>query len=84
MPRFLSALQPKKAAASRRKHLLPQAFCRHSIQHEGAPAPSYSPCETERFFSKQRFCDKLKAPEIFRGFGDRIYFFPCSAFMRFS
>ena len=33
--------------------------CRHSIQHEGSPAPSYSPCETERFFSKQRFFDKL-------------------------
>ena len=34
--------------------------CRHSIQHEGSPAPSYSPCETERFFSKQRFFDKLR------------------------
>ena len=37
------------------------AFCRHSIQYEGTPAPSYSPCETKRFFSKQKFFDKLKA-----------------------
>ena len=52
----------QKAAAVRRKRLLPQAFCRHSIQHGGTPAPSYSPCETERFFSKQRFFGKLKGP----------------------
>ena len=30
------------------KRLLAQAFCSRSIQHEGAIAPSYSPCETER------------------------------------
>ena len=53
----------QKAAAVRRNGLLPQAFCRHSIQHEGTPAPSYSPCKTERFFSKQKLFDKLQEPE---------------------
>ena len=61
MPRFFACFAAQKAAASRRKRLLPQAFCRHSIQHEGDPAPSYSPCETKHFFSKQRFFDKLRA-----------------------
>ena len=60
MSRFFVCFAVQKAAATRRKRLLPQAFCRHSIQHEGTPAPSYSPCETERFFSKQRFFDKLQ------------------------
>lgn len=60
MPRFFVCSAVQKAAATQRKRLLPQAFCRHSIQHEGTPAPSYSPCETERFFSKQRFFDKLR------------------------
>ena len=59
MPRFFVCFASQKAAASRRNGLLPQPFCRHSIQHEGAPAPSYSPRETEFFFSKQRFFDKL-------------------------
>ena len=60
MPRFFLCFAVQKAAAARRKRLLPQAFCRHPIQHEGTPAPSYSPCEAEHFFSKQRFFDKLK------------------------
>ena len=60
MPRFFVCSAGQKAAAVRRKRLLPQAFCRHLIQNEGTPVPSYSPCETERFFSKQRFFDKLK------------------------
>ena len=42
-----------KAAALRRKRLLTQAFCRHSIQNERASALSYSPCETVLFFVKQ-------------------------------
>ena len=66
MPRFFACFAVQKAAASRRKRLLTQAFCRHSIQHEGTPAPSYSPCKTEHFFSKQRFFDKLKVPETDR------------------
>ena len=37
MPRFFVCFAVQKAAAARRKRLLPQAFCRHSIQHEGAP-----------------------------------------------
>ena len=60
MPRFFVCFAVQKAAAARRNGLLPLPFCRHSIQHEGSPAPSYSPCETERFFSKQRFFDKLR------------------------
>ena len=56
-----TAQRDVQPTASRCKRLLPQAFCRHSIQHEGAPAPSYSPCETEHLFSKQRFFDKLNA-----------------------
>lgn len=60
MPRFFVCSAVQKAAATQRKRLLQQVFCRHSIQHEGTPAPSYSPCETERFFSKQRFFDKLR------------------------
>ena len=37
MPRFSARAAGRKAAAARRKRLLTQAFCRHSIQHEGAP-----------------------------------------------
>ena len=37
MPRFSAREAGRKAAAARRKRLLTQAFCRHSIQHEGAP-----------------------------------------------
>ena len=37
MPRFFVCFAVQKAAAARRKRLLSQAFCRHSIQHEGAP-----------------------------------------------
>ena len=37
MPRFSARTAGRKAAAARRKRLLTQAFCRHSIQHEGAP-----------------------------------------------
>ena len=59
MPRFFVCFAAQKAAAMRRNGLLPQPVCRHSIQHEGAPAPAYSPCETERFFFKQRFFGKL-------------------------
>ena len=63
MPHFFLCFAVQKAAAVRRKRLLPQAFCSHSIQHEGTTAPSYSPlCETERFFSKQKFFDKLRLP----------------------
>ena len=41
MPRFFVCFAVQKAAAARRKRLLPQAFCRHSIQHEGgSPTPS--------------------------------------------
>ena len=60
---FFVCFAVQKAAAVRRNGLLPQAFCRHSIQHEGTPAPSYSPCKTERFFSKQKLFDKLQEPE---------------------
>ena len=63
MPRFFACFAVQKAAAVRRNGLLPQAFCRHSIQHEGTPSPSYSPCKTERFFSKQKLFDKLQEPE---------------------
>ena len=37
MPRFSARAAGRKAAAARRKRLLTQAFCRHSIQYEGAP-----------------------------------------------
>ena len=37
MPRFSARASGRKAAAARRKRLLTQAFCRHSIQYEGAP-----------------------------------------------
>ncbi|MDY3986131.1 hypothetical protein, partial [Dysosmobacter sp.] len=47
-------------AAARRKRLLAQAFCRHLIPHEGAPAPSYSPCKMQPSCFKQWFFDKLK------------------------
>ena len=60
MSRFFACFAVQKAAAARRNGLLPLPFCRHSIQHEGTPTPSYSPCETERFFSKQRFFDKKR------------------------
>ena len=60
MPRFFVCFAVQKAAAARRKGLLQQAFCKHLIQHEGTPAPSHSPCETERFFSKLMFFAKLK------------------------
>ncbi|MDY3985974.1 hypothetical protein, partial [Dysosmobacter sp.] len=46
-------------AAARRKRLLAQAFCRHLIPHEGAPAPSYSPCKMQPSCFKQWFFDKL-------------------------
>ncbi|MDY3985961.1 hypothetical protein, partial [Dysosmobacter sp.] len=48
------------SAAARRKRLLAQAFCRHLIPHEGAPAPSYSPCKMQPSCFKQWFFDKLK------------------------
>ena len=72
MPRFFACFAVQKAAAVRRNGLLPQAFCRHSIQHEGTPAPSYSPCETERFFSKQKFFDKLSGEPC----GSPLFAFP--------
>ena len=50
MPRFFVCYAVQKAAAARRKRPRLRAFCRHSIQHEGAPAPSYSPCCIESFF----------------------------------
>ena len=50
----------QKAAAARRNGLLLQAFCRHLIQHEGAPAPSYSPCKIDPSSFKPEFFDKLK------------------------
>ena len=62
MPRFFVCFAVQKAAAARRKHLLPLAFCSHLIQHEGTPAPSYSPCIAKRFFDKLRIFDKLKGP----------------------
>ena len=50
------------------------AFCRHSIQYEGAPAPSYSPCKKELLSFKQRIFDKLKAPgPMVRGPCDLFY-----------
>ena len=55
MPRFSARAAGRKAAAARRKRLLTQAFCRHSIQHEGAPAPSYSPCNKGLFSFRQGF-----------------------------
>ena len=55
MPRFSARTAGRKAAAARRKRLLTQAFCRHSIQHEGAPAPSYSPCKKGLFSFRQGF-----------------------------
>ena len=55
MPRFSARAAGRKAAAARRKRLLTQAFCRHSIQHEGAPAPSYSPCKKGLFSFRQGF-----------------------------
>ena len=55
MPRFSARAAGRKAAAARRKRLLTQAFCRHSIQYEGAPAPSYSPCKKGLFSFRQGF-----------------------------
>ena len=65
MPRFSARAAGRKAAAARRKRLLTQAFCRHSIQHEGAPAPSYSPCKKGLFSFRQGFstsCGNLRFP----------------------
>ena len=50
----------ERLSGARRKRLLAQAFCRHSIQYEGAHAPSYSPCETVLLFFNQKFFGKLK------------------------
>ena len=60
MSRFSDRYAVRKSAAVRRKRLLTQAFCRHSIQYEGAPAPSYSPCKKELLSFKQRIFDKLR------------------------
>ena len=60
MPRFSAHAAGRKAAAAQRKRLLTQAFCRHSIQYEGAPAPSYSPCKKELLSFKQGIFDKLE------------------------
>ena len=59
MPRFFVCFAVQKAAAVRRKRLR-QAFAGIRFNTRGLPPPSYSPCETERFFSKQRFFDKLR------------------------
>ena len=59
--RFSDRYAVRKSAAVRRKRLLTQAFCRHSIQYEGAPAPSYSSCKKELLSFKQRIFDKLRA-----------------------
>ena len=60
IPRFSGRSAARKSAAARRKRLLAQAFCRHLIPHEGAPAPSYSPCKMQPSCFKQRFFDKLR------------------------
>ena len=60
MPRFFVRFGVPHRAAARRKRLQQQACCKHVMQHEGTPAASHSPCETERFFSKLMFFDKLK------------------------
>ena len=60
MSRFSDRYAVRKSAAVRRKRLLTQAFCRHSIQYEGAPAPSYSPCKKELLSFKQGIFDKLR------------------------
>ncbi|MDY3984023.1 hypothetical protein [Dysosmobacter sp.] len=60
IPRFSGCSAARKSAAARRKRLLAQAFCRHLIPHEGAPAPSYSPCKMQLSCFKQWFFDKLK------------------------
>ena len=74
MSRFSDRYAVRKSAAVRRKRLLTQAFCRHSIQYEGAPAPSYSPCKKELLSFKQRIFDKLKAPgPMVRGPCDLFY-----------
>ena len=59
IPRFSGRSAARKSAAARRKRLLAQAFCRHLIPHEGAPAPSYSPCKMQPSCFKQWFFDKL-------------------------
>ena len=66
MSRFSDRYAVRKSAAVRRKRLLTQAFCRHSIQYEGAPAPSYSPCKKELLSFKQGIFDSLK-PAALRG-----------------
>ncbi|MDY3984619.1 hypothetical protein, partial [Dysosmobacter sp.] len=53
-------------AAARRKRLLAQAFFRHLIPHEGAPAPSYSPCKMQPSCFKQTFFDKLSGRALGR------------------
>ena len=60
IPRFSGRSAARKSAAARRKRLLAQAFCRHLIPHEGAPAPSYSPCKMQPSCFKQWFFDSLR------------------------
>ena len=78
---FLTALRPKKLPLRGANACCRRLFCRHSIQHEGTPAPSYSPCKIEPSYFKQKAFDKLKPP-VGGGFARHLFSRPQIPFHR--